>query len=862
MELLEREAYLAGLEEALADARAGRGRVILIYGEAGIGKTALLRAFAARQPGSLPILWGGCDPLSIPLPFGPLNDMASQLSPSLAGLLHSQAPRSAIFPAVLSELESGTRMLIFEDLHWADESTLDLLQYLSRRINLTRSLLVLTYRQDEINLQHPLRRVLGELPASEAVRRFALPPLSTAAVSRLVGRRKLDPDALFRQTGGNPFFVTEVLANPADGLPPTIREAVLARAARLSGDGFAALQAAAVIGPRIETWLLAQVTQADPEGIDECLEAGMLVKQAEELAFRHELARQALLETIPPYKQQILHRLTLAGLKDAGGTRQNLARLALHAEAAGEPQSVLDYAPAAAQEASAASAHREAASLYHLALKHAELLPPAEHAILLEAYAEETNAFDQRLDSIAAYQQALEIWRSLGDASRQGSLLASLTSMMTARGQDAAAESYARQAIAILEGIPPSPALADAYRKKAFIELGNRNFDQALGWIEKSAALVESQGSKKDAFRAQLLSGIVWLHRDYPRGCQIMEQAARNARATGQISSVAVIYANLGAVSCELFQLAQAERYLQMGLEAIAQNDMDRLRYFISAHQAQTFLYQGRWEIAAEPAEWVLKHATRSVNSRMVALTALGRLRARRGEPQVNELLDEAAALTEKMLGIDHLGLVFSARAEAAWLAGDPERAGREAATVYELAIEQRHPWFAGELGCWRLQAGESLSLPDWAALPYRLQAAGKWEAAAAEWKRLGCPYEQARALADGPTKAQVAALRIFERLGARPAAEQLRQRLHSAGAINLPRKPRQATRNNPFGLTNRQTEILGLLTEGLSNAEIAARLHLSIKTVDHHVSAILSHLQVHSRRAAAALAREHASFQ
>ena len=325
---------------------------------------------------------------------------------------------------------------------------------------------------------------------------------------------------------------------------------------------------------------------------------------------------------------------------------------------------------------------------------------------------------------------------------------------------------------------------------------------------------------------------------------------------------MAVIYANLGAVSCELFQLAQAERYLQMGLEAIAQNDMDRLRYFIFAHQAQTFLYQGRWETSAELAEWVLKHATRSVNSRMVALTALGRLRARQGEPQVNELLDEAAALTEKMLGIDHLGLVFSARAEAAWLAGDPERAGREAATVYELAIEQRHPWFAGELGCWRLRAGESLSLPDWAALPYRLQAGGQWEAAAAEWKRLGCPYEQARALADGPPKAQVAALRIFERLGARPAAEQLRQRLHSAGAINLPRKPRQATRNNPFGLTNRQTEILGLLTEGLSNAEIAARLHLSIKTVDHHVSAILSHLQVHSRRAAAALAREHASFK
>ena len=861
MELLEREPYLAGLQDTLAEARTESGRVALVYGEAGIGKTALLRAFAARQKIS-PVIWGVCDPFFIPLPLGPLHDIASHLSDSLADLLKAQTPRPAIFAAMLTELQHSTRVMIFEDVHWADQSTLDLLLYLSRRIALTRSMLVLTYRDDEIGLQHPLRSLLGELTGSEAVRRFSLPPLSLPAVSRLIGRRELDDRRLFQQTGGNPFYVTEVLANPIGAIPTTIRDAVLARAARLSADGHEVLQAAAVIGPRVEAWLLARVAHAASYGIDECLEAGMLVVQAEVLAFRHELARQALLETISPYKRQTLHRLTLEGLKSAASTRQNLARLAEHAEAAGEFQSVLEVAPAAARQASTASAHREAASLYRLVLNHAQMLQPDEHARLLEAYADECNAIDRRLESIEAYQQALEIWRSLDDLAQQGSMLASLTSMMSARGQDGAAEKYALEAIAMLEAVPPSPALAQIYRRKAFIELSNRNFDQALTWIEKSATVVERQGYTQDAVRARLLTGITWLHRDYAHGCQILEQAAGDAHAAGQRTSVAVVYANLGAVSCELFQIAQAERYLQMGLDYIARYDLDRLRHFILAYQANTFLYQGRWELAARPAEWVLKNAPESINSRMVALVALGRLHARQGSHPVSELLDETAALSSQMLGIDRLGMVYAARAEAAWLSGDAAQARREAATVYELAIRQRHPWFTGELGYWLQQAGESFELPDWVAQPYRLGASGQWEAAAAEWERLGCPYEQARALTAGPFNAQVAALTIFERLGAQPDAERLRHRLQAAGVSSVPHKPRESTRHNPFGLTNRQTEILALLTEDLSNAEIAARLHLSSKTVDHHVSAILARLQVHSRRAAAALARQLAYFQ
>jgi DNA-binding CsgD family transcriptional regulator len=179
-----------------------------------------------------------------------------------------------------------------------------------------------------------------------------------------------------------------------------------------------------------------------------------------------------------------------------------------------------------------------------------------------------------------------------------------------------------------------------------------------------------------------------------------------------------------------------------------------------------------------------------------------------------------------------------------------------EARACYDLAVSKRHPWIAGELAYWRWRAGDEVKVQPWMAEPFALQIAGDWSAAAQVWQQLNCPYEQARALADGDVSAQIASLEIFERLGARPDLYQVRQKLSTTGVHHLPRGPRPATRQNPFNLTNRQVEILALLTEGLANAEIAARLHISPKTVDHHVSAIFAKLDVHSREEAARIAR------
>jgi DNA-binding CsgD family transcriptional regulator len=273
-------------------------------------------------------------------------------------------------------------------------------------------------------------------------------------------------------------------------------------------------------------------------------------------------------------------------------------------------------------------------------------------------------------------------------------------------------------------------------------------------------------------------------------------------------------------------------------------------------------IHLGRWQEAAEVSGQLLQTPSFPAISRITALAAAGLLRCRQGDPGAVTLLDEALAMASQTGTLQYLGLVRAARAEAAWSAGDLEGVRAEAQAVYDLAVSKQHPWFAGELAYWCWRAGEGLDAPDFAARPFALQIRGEWRQAAALWERMGCPYEAARALAEGDTEAKVAALNTFERLGALPAAEQVRQELRRAGEAGLPRLPHSSTLQNPFGLTDRQVQTLALLVEGLSDAQIAARLHISPKTAGHHVSAILNRLEVSAREEAAELARQHPHFK
>jgi hypothetical protein len=507
----------------------------------------------------------------------------------------------------------------------------------------------------------------------------------------------------------------------------------------------------------------------------------------------------------------------------------DLARLADHAEGAGDAPAVLAHAPAAAARAAALGAHREAADQYARAIRFAASAPPAERARLLDAYADECMLVDRLDEAIQARREALDIHHEAGDRLREGKSLAVNAAALVRAGRSPEAEEASRRAIAVLGALPPGPALAHVYRIQPNLRMLNRDRAEAIRWGRKAIALAERFGERETVVAAYNGVGAAMLVYADDRGRVHIQTSRALAREAGLPEWVAGAFINLGSACGEVYRFPDADRYLIEGIQYAVEHDLDYAKHYMQAWLALTRLYQGRGAEAGEAARPLAENTHVAVISRIMALLALGRLRTRRGDPGAAAVLDEALELSERTQTLQRLGPVRAARAEAAWLADDRPRAIAEARAVWDLALHHRHAWHTGELGFWRWRAGERVRLPSCAARPFAQQVAGAWRRAAAAWQRLGCPYEQACALADGDAAAQLAALEIFDRLGARPDLERLRQRLRAGGVRRVPRGPRSSTRANPFGLTGREVEITALLARALTNARIGcAPAHLA----------------------------------
>ncbi|MFZ5672911.1 MAG: AAA family ATPase [Pseudomonadota bacterium] len=857
MPLLERDHDLRLLAAALDDAAAGAGRVVLISGEAGIGKTSLIGQFIAQNGKSARMLTGYCDSLFTPTPLVPLHDIARGLGGRLLAQLEGDAPRAQLFSTMLDILRAPAEpiLLVIEDIHWADEATLDLLKYLGRRIAQTRALLVLSYRPDEVGARHPLRLLLGDLASSHAALRITLSRLTLAAVRDLVGARELDPAALHRQTAGNPFFVTEVLSSGGQGIPGTVNDSVQARLARLTPAVRQVLETAAVFGSRMREARLAAICGADADTIDGAMRAGFLEAAGEELIFRHELVRDAILAVLPAGSFRDLSRRILAVLRLSPIERIDLAQLAHLAQGAEDAEAVLGYGPAAAKAAAAAGAHRTAATQYKRTLAFAATRPAAERARLLDLYAEQCAIIDNLTDAAAARREAVQLWREAGDPLQEGAALSHLAWPLVRSGQNAAAEEASQRAITLLEAMPPTRELAAACRMQAHLRMLDRDKAPAVHWGKRAIELATRFDDGQTLAAAELVVGAAMLVSGDDKGLPHLDRCLELARAGGMDDLVGLVFLNMGSSYGERYEFDKAEALLRQGITYAEDCDLDHSNNYMSAWLALTLLYKGQWIEAGDHATAVIDCPNFTLVSKVMALVALGRLRVRRGDPGSATVLDEALDLARQTGTLQRLAPVYAARAEAAWLAGDKERVAAEATAAYDLALRHRHPWHVGEFTFWRRRAGEDISPPRCCARPFALQIEGDWQGAAAAWRELKCPYEEARALADGDAAANVQALEIFDRLGAAPAAQMLRQRMRDQGTRRIPRGPRPSTLSNPHGLTVREITILDCLAGGLSNALIGTRLHISSKTVDHHVSSILAKLQVKSRAEAAAAA-------
>jgi DNA-binding CsgD family transcriptional regulator len=849
VDFLERETQVAALLGYAAEAETALGRLVLIEGEAGIGKSTLLEELEQRLPGAT-WFWGACDGLSTPRPLAPLRDIAHDVGGALLAACRADESREELFTSLLDELRHRETLtvLVFEDVHWADDATLDLLRHVGRRIQKLRALLLVTFREEGRGTPSRLRVALGDLSRQRATRRVTLPPLSLGAIEAIVAGTSLDAAEVHRLTAGNPYFVAELLKTGGGELPASARDSVLARVAELSDTARDLVEAAALTSTRVDRDLLDALTDAPTDAWDELVDAGLLTTRGREPGFRHEIARLAVADSVSPHRSLELHARILALLTERGCSDE--ARLAFHAEGADDAAAVLTHATAAAVGAASVAAHHEAVEHYRRAMRFAEGLDARTLATLCDALATELTIIDHWEEADAHLARSIELWRTVGDRHREGDALRarSKARWRMSRGDDSTALIDA--ALEVLEPLGPSPELARAVKDRAGSMMLNAQSIEAVAMTTRAIELAEDLGLPdvlSDALDtlacAQSVLGQPWI--------PTMQRALAVALDHGCDAEAARAYTNFYANLVDGLMIAEGERVYLDAVAFCEEHDASTFANCLRGTRAEALEGSGRWDEALALCREQIAQTVLSAINVLHYRIPQSRISARKGLPDAGDLL--ACTVTAAMSTGEPQWIVpgVLARAEWHWLAGRADEAADDVRLVIERAVGSR---LLGMAGVWALRLGLEVPVDTEVPEPYASHLRGDVVAAARAWDAAGSAYDAALALLDTEDPEQwLAALARLDALGATPAAALVRRRLRDAGVRSVPNGVRATTREHPAGLTAREQEVLAHLCARRSNDEIASALFISVKTADHHVSAVLAKLGVHSRQEAAA---------
>jgi DNA-binding CsgD family transcriptional regulator/tetratricopeptide (TPR) repeat protein len=848
--LVERDHLLDELVAGLDDALTGQGGLVFIGGEAGVGKSTLVRALIDTAGGRGAVRLGGVDNVTTADALAAFQDAVPEIAPQVA----AGGDRVRLFRALRDALASTPGLLVLEDLHWADEATLDALRFLGRRLDGLPVLVVATYRHDEVTARHPMTGVLGDLATVPAVTRMLVPPLSVDGVATLAAHSAatVDPAALHARTAGNAFFVTELLAAGNDGLPATVNDAILARVSRLSGAAQDAVAAAAILGTAADAGLLAAVAGRDVGAVDEAVEAGVLVPEATGYAFRHEFARQVVEKSLSAVRRRQLHGRAMRELGIR--TPEDHRTLAHHAVGFGDDDAAAHHAVLAARRAARLGAHREAAAQYRIALRQSGVR--SDRAELFVALSYECYLTDQLPEAITARQRALELHELASETIRVGDDERWLSRLSWFFGRGADAERYAQRAIVTLEPLGASTELAMAYSNLAQLRMLANDEVEAREWGERALDLATELGDRET--EAHALNNLGAAATNAGRIAEGEAQLARSldiALALDLHEHVARAYTNLGSAAVEQRRFATGMGFLDDGIAYCGERDLDSWVRYMQAWRSVVLSEFGRLDEAREVATVLLGHPDLAPISAIMAGSAAARSMSRQGDDAsaALTLAIDFAAGTGQLQRISHAA---GAAAEDAWLRGVPDEIPALTEGAWSLAVEHGEPWAVGELAWWRTLAGIAAPGDVPIAEPFALMIAGDLPEAAAAWEALGSPIWQAYALGLAPDAADAdSAARILSDMGATRSIEALLRTRRDRG-LTLPRRPRRAAQAHVGNLTTRELEVLRLLADGLSNAEIAERLVISPRTAEHHISAVLRKLNEPTRARAVAAAR------
>ncbi|WP_083410471.1 ATP-binding protein [Mycolicibacterium rutilum] len=857
MRLVERDRQFATLTACADAALAGAGQLVVVSGESGAGKTAFIEHFVAHRADDARVLAASCDPLATPRPLGPVHDIAGVLGAPARAALTDAEHAYDIFEAVLTDLGEVPTIVVIDDLHWADQGTIDLLRFALRRIHRRPLLLVGAARDEEVGLGHPLRALLADIARAGNAQLLALPALTEDGVRELAADRPVDPARLHRTTGGNAFFVTEMLDHTAGELPVTVRDAVLGRTVGLQESDWDVLNLLSCSPEAIPDHLLPALGVTMPP-LRRLRDAHLIRRTARGVAFRHDLCRLAVASVLPPGAEPQLHSRMLTAYEQTGGA--DPAVMTHHAIGAGDRVRIRAAATAAGSASSRSGAHRQAAEFYRIAMEYGGELPAEAEAELLELLAAEYYLTDQLDGAIEACGRALRVRRAAGATAELSADHHALAVYDWYNADRRGADEHAARAVTVLDDAAAarSPSaqisLGHGFAMQAYLAMQSTDLRHAGALLAHAREIADATRDPALSVRVEIIEGICSVIAGEATGRDTVLAIMRSApRHLDEIYSSG--YTNLTYLDVEQRRLADAAELLSVSLPMTWERDLPICRVWQLGARGRLSLLSGDWDDALVDAAAVLDAPTAPLARTWPHLIA-GLIALRRTGDD-DQQLDAAWALARRFGEPVRVLPAASALIERAWLTGTPVGDVAD----YRRMLEETHrpglEWARGELAVWLMRIDPTVAA-DGVAAPYRCYLDGDTARAAEEFEKLGSLYEAALAWTESGVEEQARrGLDMLDRMGATAVADKVRRDLRANGMKGVPSRRRLSTLHNPAGLTRRQVEVLSRMGDGLTNTELAAQLYLSAKTVDHHVSAILAKLGVANRRDAVRRGRE-----
>lgn len=855
MTLIERDVFLIALQKHFNNVEGGKGHCILLSGEAGIGKSALIKAFCKEQSNNCCIFQGSCDDLFTPRTLAPLYDVLWQVNKQRWPVPPSHEERSVLFASFFQELSTKKQhfLIVFEDIHWADEGTLDFIKFFIRRIDQLPCLFILSYRDNEIYTNHLLRNVLGKLP-SDSFTKLILTPLSKPAVIEMAKLKDFNGEEVYSITGGNPFYVNEILASYSPGVPDNIKDSILSVYERQKESTKNAWQLWSVMPEGLEVDRVARIKLK--WDINHCFAIGVLIVQKDKVVFKHELYRRTIEESLTPFKRMEMNKMVLEFFLKVFEEKGEIERLLHYAKNANEKKLVVKYAPMAAKKATAIGAHKEASKLWHTVIEYAEDSDKFQLAAYYEAYARACYFSNQMSEAIKYSEKVLKIWKEVANLEKIGYNLCFLSHVCWFDGHGKYAEDYAIEALELYNDQPPSSLKAMSYSNMSRIKMLSDKPEACIYWGEKAIEMGKELQNERILSHALNNMGTVQMlfPQSEKKGEAMLNQSLEIALKNSYQEHAARAYSNLLSSAIRIKNYSLANRALEEGIRYCEEWNLHFRIAYLLALKARLNLDKGNWDEALNIADNLLKNEHQPDLIKMCVLIISSKIRMRKGEDALMNLL-EAKTLAFETKEPQRIISAIIALAEYEWLTSKTIIAKEDLNKIIQYFNHTTIYSEKNEFLFWMKKAGRQFVLQNKTTESYDFNFNIKASNGTAFSENAICPYEQALHMFTGNEKDKRKALLIIQNLGATAVYEKLKQEMKNSGIKNIPRGIRASTRSNAAFLTCREMDILHLLKEELHNKEIANKLYISAKTVDHHVSSIMFKLEVNSRSKAVTMA-------